>query len=351
MQDDSSSEDGSGKWDDWKSDVPPEPIVSLVGPHTLSSASDAWKELYDAIGFDYATFASARKLDGYARVRLINHLRRAAAAHSGDCVALVRAALDPSVLASGSAIWTDDSLLVPVLPDDPLVMDAAGFDEDDDDDSAGEGIAATTGEDVRAAAAAFNAAALAAATTVAPLPDSSASDTVAGLRAELSAARALLASLAVADEDEDVRRRRRSSSSGSSGEGVGANAGAAGRRRPRAPQDNDTYYFNSYARSGIHAVSARRVSIVSALVASSISSVFPAYLHPERFLLHSSVQEMLKDAVRTEAYRAAILRNGSAFAGRSVLDLGCGTGILSMFSATAGAARVVALDASDVSRQ
>jgi predicted RNA methylase len=57
---------------------------------------------------------------------------------------------------------------------------------------------------------------------------------------------------------------------------------------------------------------------------------------------------MLKDAVRTEAYRDAILRNAAAFAGRCVLDLGCGTGILSLFSAQAGAAAVIALDASDV---
>ena len=50
---------------------------------------------------------------------------------------------------------------------------------------------------------------------------------------------------------------------------------------------------------------------------------------------------MLKDSVRTGSYRAAIMDNGHLFKGKTVLDVGCGTGILSMFAAKAGAAHVV----------
>jgi protein arginine N-methyltransferase 1 len=57
---------------------------------------------------------------------------------------------------------------------------------------------------------------------------------------------------------------------------------------------------------------------------------------------------MIKDTVRTDAYRNAILRNAHLFEGKVVLDVGCGTGILSIFAARAGAAHVYAIDFADI---
>ena len=52
--------------------------------------------------------------------------------------------------------------------------------------------------------------------------------------------------------------------------------------------------------------------------------------------------------MRTESYRDLMLENKSTFKDRLVLDVGCGTGILSMFAAKAGARHVYAVDMSEV---
>lgn len=57
-------------------------------------------------------------------------------------------------------------------------------------------------------------------------------------------------------------------------------------------------------------------------------------------------REMLSDKVRTEAYRKALENNPSLMEGATVLDVGCGTGVLSMFAVRGGASRVVAVDGS-----
>ncbi|EDW97495.1 protein arginine N-methyltransferase 1 [Drosophila yakuba] len=69
---------------------------------------------------------------------------------------------------------------------------------------------------------------------------------------------------------------------------------------------------------------------------------FKSYSH---FGIH---HEMLSDKVRTSTYRASLLQNEAAVRGKTVLDVGCGTGILSIFASKAGAARVVGIDNSDI---
>lgn len=71
------------------------------------------------------------------------------------------------------------------------------------------------------------------------------------------------------------------------------------------------YYFDSYAHFGIH-------------------------------------EEMLKDEVRTLTYRNSMTHNKHLFKDKIVLDVGCGTGILSMFAAKAGAKQVIGVDMSSI---
>lgn len=69
---------------------------------------------------------------------------------------------------------------------------------------------------------------------------------------------------------------------------------------------------------------------------------FDSYSH---FNIH---EEMIKDKVRTEAYQRAIEGNKNCFKGKVVLDIGCGTGILSLFAARAGAKMVIGVDNADI---
>ncbi|XP_061826141.1 protein arginine N-methyltransferase 8 [Nerophis lumbriciformis] len=72
------------------------------------------------------------------------------------------------------------------------------------------------------------------------------------------------------------------------------------------------YYFDSYAHFGIH-------------------------------------EEMLKDEVRTLTYRNSMYHNKHVFKDKIVLDVGSGTGILSMFAAKAGAKHVYGIECSSIS--
>ncbi|EED19507.1 histone H4 arginine methyltransferase RmtA [Talaromyces stipitatus ATCC 10500] len=63
---------------------------------------------------------------------------------------------------------------------------------------------------------------------------------------------------------------------------------------------------------------------------------------------HGIHEEMLKDDVRTRSYRDSIYQNKHIFKDKIVLDVGCGTGILSMFAVRAGAKHVIGVDMSSI---
>ncbi|KAF7627288.1 hypothetical protein Mgra_00009425 [Meloidogyne graminicola] len=87
------------------------------------------------------------------------------------------------------------------------------------------------------------------------------------------------------------------------GNSKSTNDGIEASKRPIQDMTSKDYYFDSYAHFGIH-------------------------------------EEMLKDEVRTVTYRNAIYHNRHLFKGKVVMDVGSGTGILSMFAAKAGAKKV-----------
>ncbi|KAI6185341.1 CRE-PRMT-1 protein [Aphelenchoides besseyi] len=92
--------------------------------------------------------------------------------------------------------------------------------------------------------------------------------------------------------------------------------GSSSSNGPKAPNEltSKDYYFDSYAHFGIH-------------------------------------EEMLKDEVRTNTYRNAVYHNSHLFKNKVVMDVGSGTGILSMFAAKVGAKKVFAVEFSAMAIQ
>ncbi|CAA7027519.1 unnamed protein product [Microthlaspi erraticum] len=75
---------------------------------------------------------------------------------------------------------------------------------------------------------------------------------------------------------------------------------------------------------------------------TSADYYFDSYSH---FGIH---EEMLKDVVRTKTYQNVIYQNKFLIKDKIVLDVGAGTGILSLFCAKAGAAHVYAVECSNM---
>ena len=80
-------------------------------------------------------------------------------------------------------------------------------------------------------------------------------------------------------------------------------------------------------------------------LATSKDYYFDSYAH---FGIH---EEMLKDEVRTKTYMNSIIQNKHLFKDKIVMDVGCGTGILSMFAAKAGAKQVIGVECSSIIHQ
>ncbi|KAL4921888.1 S-adenosyl-L-methionine-dependent methyltransferase [Aspergillus aurantiobrunneus] len=87
--------------------------------------------------------------------------------------------------------------------------------------------------------------------------------------------------------------------------------GQSASRAASKTEEVDSDYFTSYAYNGIH-------------------------------------ESMLKDTIRTDSYRDFVYDNKRIFKDKVVLDVGCGTGILSMFCAKAGARKVISVDNSNI---
>jgi hypothetical protein len=180
----------------------------------------------------------------------------------------------PELLAKDPSFLSSDQYLQPSNPSDPMLLYACNLFADDDDDDDDDDA-----EDNQPAV-----------TQESVIPSTSDNEPPELVDAPVTAPRPMPI----------IERRERNESA----EGEDAREGRGWRRggsRGKGGPGIDSGYFESYARLSIH-------------------------------------YDMLSDKVRTESYRDCIeTTNRKLFEGKVVLDVGCGTGILSMFAARAGA--------------
>lgn len=288
--------DAEEEWGDWEDEGPQEmPTQCLLSDAIKSSPEDALAADHQQ-GLDLLGLLGTHGLGLYGAMKLINFIRTLVLKHGVSAEQVVAQVQDVDSL---RAALQGDEMLQPVLEDDPLLfalgelLEAHGLDLLQQNEEEGE----STGEEERDAENGAGTQAMAAG-------DQKVSDRHLSsqgqrglvqenheLREELGEVRARLKRLSelMAAVDEDVKIRT----------------------KPER-QDNDTYYFKSYSHYCIH-------------------------------------ETMLKDTVRTQSYREAIHKAG--LEGKVVLDVGSGSGVLSMFAAKAGAAQVVGVDCSRIMEQ
>ncbi|KAJ1644403.1 hypothetical protein J3B02_004261 [Coemansia erecta] len=285
------------RWDDWEDDEMNTPMKCLFCTHTFQSPIVLFRHVKQLHGFDFPKTRANLKLDFYQSMRVVNYIRTMGIS-------------DPNfghvsgfVIDGSEAFINDDQFLKPAIEDDALLY---ALDELDLDDTASVASSRSrAGSLARSHALESNLAAAMAGET-------------AKERELMARIRTLEHQLGLRDREvsyvteqfdeyrQMVKRQFYDTIDDGNAEDPSGSSGAT-----EAGSRGGDYYFNSYAGNEIH-------------------------------------MQMLQDRVRTEGYRDFIYDNADVFRGKVVLDVGCGTGILSMFAAKAGAARVIAVDNSDI---
>ncbi|KAK3304498.1 S-adenosyl-L-methionine-dependent methyltransferase [Chaetomium strumarium] len=264
-------------------------VVSLLDDKTFADALPMLAYCKESFGFDFLGVRDRLGLDFHGCVRLINFVRRSVKEDVALPAEITASHLD------------DDKLLIPVLEDDALIFCLDELPEPEPESGL------EKGRDALTPAQAQTQAQTQAGNGEGPLVDELLQKN-AQLQAELEQLAKQFTNYRLAVEQ--TLDKRWGVDEGSE-KGASSSQKNQEEKKEEKKKDDSAYYFESYASNDIH-------------------------------------ETMLKDTVRTEAYRDFIYSNKHLFAGKTVLDIGCGTGILSMFCAKAGAAKVLAVDNSAI---
>ncbi|KAJ2265511.1 hypothetical protein J3F81_005812, partial [Coemansia sp. RSA 371] len=274
------------RWDDWEDEEMNMPMKCLFCTHMFQSPILLFRHVKQSHGFDFLKTRTELGLDFYQSMRVVNYIRTLGMS-------------DPNfgnvsgfVLDGSEAFINDDAYLKPAIAEDSLLY---ALDELDLDDTASVGSCSADSS---------------ARTPKAKDPESPRERELLACIRKLEQQVGLREreNKFIADQFDEYRQMvKRQFYDGIDTGAKQDDSSVDGNQ----PEEGSDYYFNSYAGNDIH-------------------------------------MQMLQDKVRTEGYRDFMYGNKDLFQGKVVLDVGCGTGILSMFAARAGAARVIAVDNSDI---
>lgn len=312
-----------GDFADWEEEnEEARPTRCLFSSETHPSPDAALRHAAQAFGFDLRALYRQHDMDFYAAMQCLNFARACAEEHASDPAAAAAAAV--AGIARGA--HRDEKYLSPALEDDPVLFDwedfvGVGVDADAlEDDQAAEQVAkraregsgaeadAAATERLRAEVETLRLRVLEMSQRLGEAPEDDMDDAPANVGASALVGTPTPTPTPISGD---------SPTTPSGGAFPSEKAKAKAPLRPRgasAAQAVDENYFGSYSYFDIHRV-------------------------------------MLDDVARTAAYRVALEQNPSCVRGKRVLDIGCGTGILSMFAARGGAAKVVGVDgAADIAK-
>ena len=318
-------EDGSEEvW--WKDDGTKK-CQDLFSKKTFFNAQQCLDYCRNVHGFNLKILKKRHSMDCFSFFRFVNYLRSQKPS-PGLVMSL-----------SSDALWQDEKYLKPVVEDDPLLMvdieedvyDSIEDDEDEESFTVGNKKRSTTS---RCEKSPYRNASI--------TPDSSNSSTNGFKSAKSSSGMVEITQ----EEYENMQQnltllRSKLEERNAQFESMLADMDqmrSVTRNLLLDSDQNKTLDFKD-GRSGIKSVSESRNAVEDSGYAGS-------YAH---FGIH---HEMLSDKIRTQSYKDAISFNAKYLNDKLVLDLGCGTGILSMFCAKDGGAKhVIGVDMSDIAHQ
>jgi len=279
------------------------PALDLFSKTTFRTAEECIEHCRDVHGMDLNVLKKRHNMDTFSYIRLINYIRSESPS-AGFVMSL-----------SSDSMWEGDKYMKPVIEDDALLMYSFMEDQEDeefDEDENGFGIDISRDlndqiENPRR-----------------KLMNESLEEAVGRVRRELEQEMDTLHKQ-LQEKEAELRRCREDMI-----------------KMRSAAQSLFTGMEESKKSEGVAQSSGGVVSVADQKTVEEDYSYFKSYAH------YSIHLDMLSDKVRTESYRDALLKNAASIKDTRVLDIGCGTGILSMFSAEAGASAVVGVDCSDI---